>query len=340
MILLVALAFGQDLTDRTATVAAKPPIEVLASGAESLDVSVRRLAIGALVRHDADPCASPWAQRGRYDPSEYVQRETIDALGDKACAAVLWTWATDTSLDATTRALAADASGEADPVRLGEQALALKTDGRAAMFLLVAGLHGNEPAKLRLAEVARAGNLPIERDLYPKLGEAIWFPFADAVAAAEPEVRPSVAAAWLRANPKAARATVARLLHDPDEDVVFDTIEAVREDPGARALLRGVRGVDAKLATGVSVALAKKHLAAPEQERRADAIRTLAADPKSHALLREAWAAPELDDPTRIALATAIATRPDADDRALLTTMLAHELLDVRVIAARALLEG
>lgn len=340
MILVVALAFGQDLTDRTATVVAKAPAEVLALGAASLDVSVRRLAIGALVRHDADPCASPWAQRGRYDPSEYVQRETIDALGDKTCAAVLWTWATDTSLDATTRAVAADASGEADPVKLGEQALALKTDGRAAMYLLVAALHGNEPAKVRLAEVARSGNLPIERDLYPKLGEATWFPFADAVAAAEPEVRPSIAAAWLRADPKAARSTVARLLHDRDEDVVFDTIEALRGDPGAKALLRGVRGVDARLATGAFVPLAKKYVEAPEQERRADAIRTLAADPKSHALLRDAWAAPELDDPTRIVLAAALATAPDAEDRALLTTMLAHELVDVRVIAARALLEG
>ena len=208
------------------------------------------------------------------------------------------------------------------------------------MYLLVAALHGNEPAKVRLAEVARSGNLPIERDLYPKLGEATWFPFADAVVAAEPEVRPSIAAAWFLHDPKAARSTVARLLHDREPDVVFDTIEALRDAPGARSVLRSVRGVDAKLATGVFVPLAKLHLASPEQERRADAIRTLAADPKSHALLRTTWADPDLDDPTRIALATAIATQPDADVRALLTTMLVHELLDVRVIAARALLEG
>lgn len=336
--LLAAAAHADDLVDKRATIAALEPAAVLEAGLGSVDVAVRRDAMHALLAHAAEPCTSPWVARGRYDPSEYVQREVLHVL-DRRCPDVAWAWAIDTDLDASTRALAARLSGVTDPAKLGEQALALRSDGRAALYLLVAANAGNTEAAARLAELARAGNLPIERELYATLAESPTFPFADAFAAAEPEVRPWLAAAWFQADPKHGRGAAARMVHSADLDVRFDVVEALRDDPDATSLLKGAPGLDAKLATGLFPTLARQHAADHDLDRRLDALATLgrSTTPKDRALLRTYAADADLDEPVRVAVARALATHPEPADLDALRTLLTDESLEVRVVAAAAL---
>lgn len=338
--IFVSLALAEEpieLRDATSAPGATEPRAVLEAGAASTDVGPRREALTALIAVEAAPCDAPWTRRGRYDPSPYVQRATIAALQGRGCEALLWSWAEDATVDAHTRAVAALASGEKDPQKLGPLALGLRADGRAALFLHVAARAGEAAAAERLEKLARSGNLPLERELYLALGGDPGFPFAAALAAAEPEVQTWLAAAWFHADPGAARPTVRAYLHDRDPERVFDMIDALREEPGARALLRGVAGVDARLATGLFPGLAERQLASEQLERQLDAVATLARYPDRRGALVPLLTHEE--HPVRLAVARALARDPSPAERRLLAQLLGDELLDVRVVAAAQLVE-
>lgn len=189
-------------------------LPVLLAAAGSADVGLRREALHALIVHDPAPAGGAYGPRGRWDPSEYVQRRTVDALvtrvDEPEARALLAEVYGSPGVPAWTRGYAALATLRAVPAadrpavgaEIARLAAEEPRDGKAA-GLLVAAAHAGDAASLaRLGPWVAAGNLPLERDLI--LGMSAWtFPSARASPARSPRSAPR----WPRRGSARRRAT-------------------------------------------------------------------------------------------------------------------------------------
>ncbi len=228
---------------------------VLEAAASSLDPLERREALPVLIRLEAAPAGGTWGARGRYDPSYFVRRAVIPALGHRAEAeadTLLEGLARETSLEPYTRGLAALELSFRDAARwrapLAELAAATAADPE---LLLLAAAHAGDAAALaRLGERLATGELPMDLSLPRALIRCrlpLQSSLAAAVEAVEPPMAPSLAAAWWVADPVAARPWFVAALADPDEDLSIEAAEWLVElgaaspgpaaSPVARALL-------------------------------------------------------------------------------------------------------
>lgn len=348
----------------------------LEAGAADLDVGVRRAALAALVRAEAAPAGGAWAQRGRYDPSEYVRRAVVDAvaprLAEPESRALLRAIVDDAASDPLTRGAAALAlvDGAADGrVPEAEQAgdrarlaRAAETRGaRAAALLLAAARLGDAAAAQRLGELVRAGNLPMELWVVRALGDrpdpALTRTLAEALEATEPELRLALASALLALGEPSGEAALAAALAG-DEEVALEALDFLAEArPAERALavLRGaarapplVRDAAGALRFGhgegetraVIPLLAHEEPEVRVYATRAAARRLAGPTPLEGAdRLRAALrdALPTADPALQLALIGALGAAPGPQDRAALAALLSDESTRMRVEAAAAL---
>ncbi|MDP2308390.1 MAG: hypothetical protein Q8P18_20395 [Pseudomonadota bacterium] len=237
----------------------------LEAGAADLDVAVRRDAIAALLAADPTPAGGEWGQRGRFDPSEYVQRATVAELGarldEPAARALLRTLVDDAGVSPWVRGAAAIplARGvrdggvpaderEADRARL-TAAAAQVTGGRGGALLLAAAIAGDtaghpDPAAARLADQLAAGNLPMELWFFRAIGESgvgsLVAPLTTALERVEPEIQLALAAALLElGGPAGERALVAALAEGGDRALEALEYLADARSPAADVILEG-----------------------------------------------------------------------------------------------------
>lgn len=233
---------------------------VLVAGAADTDLGVRRLAVGALVRSAPEAAGGAWGRRGRYDPSEYVKRATIDALGgrtdDEAALALLKDFAAAGDVPPWTRARAAVAIARRGP---GERAFlaGIAASNPTAGAQLAGALAGDEAARVRLGERLAEGGIPLELWFFDELGrsgiEGVGPPLTVALDTLEPELRLAAAGALLGLDAGAARAPLLQALR-ADEDTALEALEVLRdvEGPAATEILREALAGGTELTRGVA----------------------------------------------------------------------------------------
>jgi len=385
-LLLLALAAGcvhpapppaVDLTAPLVRPALDPAVRAaLELGASDLDVSVRRDALAALVTADPAPAGGAWGQRGRFDPSAYVQRATIDRLAarmdEPASRDLVRALLADTAADPWARGAAALTLARAgrdgkvpatelaaDHARLAEAAAAAQ-GSRGGALLLAAAIGGDAPARARLGEQLSTGNLPLELWFFRAIGEsgvnALVAPLVQALDRVEPEIQLPVAAALLALGSPVGERTLAAAMTE-SEDRALEAIECLNgvRTPGADGVLRGALGAGPLARAAATLALfargegevdsALRVLSGDDAELSALAAQAagarLRADPElpGRDRLRVALreALPEAGPSVQLALIDALGTSTLAADRAALTELLADESIRVRVAAAAAL---
>ncbi|MDP2314163.1 MAG: hypothetical protein Q8P41_14770, partial [Pseudomonadota bacterium] len=330
----------------------------------------------ALVRADAAPGGGVWGQRGRFDPSEYVQRATVDALATRLdepeARAVLRALVDDPNAGPWARGAAGivlaraardgalpAAERDTDRARLATAAGSV-SGGRGGALLLAAAIAGDTPARTRLAELLSAGNLPLELWFFRAMGESgvdtLAAPLAQALERVEPEIQLAVAAALLDLGaPAGERALTAALT--ADEERALEALEYLVDarGPAADGLLKAALAGPALVHDGAELALfgrgqgevrdVVRMLGNEDAERRAWAAeaagRRLRLEPGIDGgdRLRATLrdALPDADPTLQLALIEALAGSPVPEDRAALTTLLEDEAARVRVAAAAAL---
>ena len=385
-LLLLALAAGcvhrappppVDLSAPLVRAPLAPAVQaVLALGAADLDVSVRRDAIATLLTADPAPAGGAWGQRGRFDPSAYVQRAAVDRLAlridETPARDLLRALLADPAADPWARGAAPLALARggrdgkvpatelaADRTRLAEAAAAAQ-GSRAGALLLAAAVAGDTPARTRLAEQLSAGNLPLELWFFRAIGEsrvdALVGPLVQALDRVEPEIQLAVAAALLElGSPAGERALAAAVTES--EDRALEALEYVVDvrAPAADAVLRGALAA-APLARDAAtlalfgrgegdIAAVLRLLAEGDAELRVLAATAAGVRLRADAALQGQdrlrvalrEALPEADPSLQLALIGALGGSPVAADRAALTELLADESIRVRVAAAAAL---
>lgn len=143
---------------------------LLAEAAGDLDEAVRARALGALVSSSPEAAGGPWAPRGLYDPSPWVQRAAVDALQQRhpepASRTLLAKTAQRTDLDTYVRCAAAAAlQTDAPPgllVTVQQAEGAAAAPWRAAPCALAAAQLGDTAAVSRLGAILAEGDLPLD----------------------------------------------------------------------------------------------------------------------------------------------------------------------------------
>jgi hypothetical protein len=388
MMLLWLLAAGPGCAHRAAPLpvdlaapVTRVPLEpavraALEAGAADLDVSVRRDAIAALVTADPAPAGGAWGQRGRFDPSEYVQRATVAALeprlAEAEARALLRTLVEDTAAGPWVRGAAAIAlarAGRDGAVPADEQgadraritaASAQLTGGRGGALLLAAAIAGDTAAAGRLADQLAAGNLPLELWFFRAIGESglssLVPPLVTALDRVEPEIQLALAAALLElGSPVGERALVAAL--GEGEERALEAIEYLAEarSPAAEGVLKGALVGAPVFHDAAALALFGRGQGELREVVRVlgdgdvggrllaaqAAGRRLTLDPTAEGAdrLRAALrdALPEADPGLELAAIEALGGSRVPADRAALTTLLDSESVRIRVAAAVAL---
>lgn len=338
---------------------------VLEAGAADLEVDVRRRALAALVRLDPEPGGGSWGLRGRYDPDPFVVRAVADALGERgaepSARELLRELAAAPGVEPLTRGHAALVLVGLDPASGPEvDRLARAESGwRAAALHLAAAAGGVPGAPERLAGVLAEGELPLDlgflRDLVRHAPASAAAGLEAGIPRLEPELQPAARVA-LYALTGEHLGPLRAGLQGGDQELALELLERADEleDPLALPLLRlaqrGTREVRKaavlrRIARGDGApAPAFAALDGEDLELRVLAARALGGwreredpqDPRARAALH---AAARSEDPgVQLAALTALARRPDAEDRAVLQALLDDESLRVRVIAAEALL--
>lgn len=183
---------------------------LLESSAGDLDEAVRAEALGALVLASTEPAGGPWAPRGLYDPSPWVQRAAVDALAarpaDPAAVDLLSATAARPDLDPYVRCAAGAAlRGRAPEGLLATVQAAEEQAGapwKAAPCALAAAQLGDEAAIARLGAILREGDLPLDIRFLDDVGRsgfaALVEPLTEAAELVEDALLPAVGAALLR----------------------------------------------------------------------------------------------------------------------------------------------
>lgn len=358
-------------SDPTAVAVALPTFQsVLERGASDVEVPVRRKALAALIHTSAEPAGGAWGQRGRYDPSAYVQRAVITVLQSRIqepeTRALLTSLVQATGADPYVRGMAGLALARADASARALLASAAAAEGgwKAGGLLLAAAVAGDDAAKSRLVQFIERGNLPLDTWFLRELGNSalpeLVPPLQAALPRTEEEARLSVAVSLFALAPDAARPTLAEVLASEDEDRALEVLDwlAISPQPEALPLLRQANGTPfiADAAKMVLIGKGEGDLSAtfpllsdPESDPDLRELAILAIDARlhqeptqrGHARAR-ALVRPYLQSSrTRLVLAAAraLSTAPTEDDQAaVLTRLQAEESLALQVDLAAAFL--
>ncbi len=348
------------------------PRGVLAQGSEALDVSVRQQALGQLVRHSADPAGGSWAARALYDPSIYVQRRAIEALGGRleepAAADLLLEVVGRDGVEPYTRGLAGRllaAHGDHRALPPLQTALAAaEEDWQRAPLALAAAMLGDADALSQLQQSLRRGEFPLEVDFFLALGTCGLGGLAEPLAAGarrlEEDLVLPAAAALLQLGSDAGPALFRATLSGGDLELQLQALDFLAPVAGPEAddLIQKARltgGTTVSTYAGL-VQLARgegsprdalEHSRGLDREDRQQAIWALghylatSAEPRQEAQVRDRLRQ-ALGDVELMVVHQAIralARSGTADDLPALEELMQQEFVGVRVAAASAALE-
>ncbi|MFH1469280.1 MAG: HEAT repeat domain-containing protein [Pseudomonadota bacterium] len=228
------------------------PREVLERGAGSLDVTIRKRSLTALVAHAPAVELTAIAQRGLYDPSRYVRRDVVDSLAarlpEEAAASLLRGVLNRGDMDPFARAWAGAALvAHGDPEAAASLAAAWRAERSAwdrAPLALAAMSAGDAEAEAALAAALREGDVPLEPRLFLDLarsGHAGLVPaLREARALLEEELLLPMGVALLLLGDSEGQDIVWGALDGDDELLGMEAVDLLRElsAPAAATLLR------------------------------------------------------------------------------------------------------
>jgi len=333
----------------------------LERGASSLDVSTRMRSLDLLLRCVPTAELQGLALRAFYDPSAWVRRRAVEALGarrpEPETTALLETALARPELGSATRARAGELlleRGQPDlSAQLSAAWRALPRGWESVPLALVALRAGDAEAEAVVAAALREGLFPQEAGFFVTVGESGHAGLAGALREARPLVEEDLQAplglALLLLGDADGETLLTAALRGDDELAAMEAIDVLRtsDDPSARTLLaqtrgaRGIAGVYADLLAvgdgGAPLALAVSALSDADPARRClglEAIgRRLAAVPLGEGLKRTEREAHDLalsalEDPEGEVRACAARALPDLArpaDRALLEPLVAAQ---------------
>jgi len=348
------------------------PTGVLAEGAEALDVTIRQLSLGQLVRFSEDPGGGDWAGRALHDPSPYVRRRAVEALGSRLPEELsrirLQEVVGRADIDAYTRGQAARLLASAEDhstLPVVQEALASsQEDWERAPLAFAALVLGDDDALEGLDEALRRGDFPMEVDFFLDLGLSGRAELAEPLAAAterlEEDLLLPAAVSLIRLGHDRGSRLVREALGAEDPEIRLQALDFLADLEGdeATALIERARASGpppvSSYAELVAFArgegsprLALEQAASIDREDRQQAVwamgrHLLAAPETRHAsdlrrALRRALGDVELVVVHEAIEALAVAGRPG--DVPALEELLQQELLGVRVAVAAAILE-
>lgn len=348
------------------------PRGVLALGAESLDVSVRQQSLGQLVRHSAEPGGGAWGPRALLDPSPYVQRRGIEALGDRLpepqAAEQLVQLVRRVEAEPYTRGLAGRllaAHGDTRVLPDLQEALAATTDDwERAPLALAAAMMGDTAALTQLQTALSRGDFPLEVDFFLACGvaglEGLAGPLATGAQRLEEDLVLPAAASLLWLDPPAGAALFRDALGSDDPELrlqAVDFLADVDSDIAAELLLRAQAGGPEMVTRYATLALlargegspreALEQAHSPDREDRQQATWALgrylvaAESPRQEAAVRATLRA-ALGDVELMVVHEAIRSvglSGVAEDLPALEELMQQEFAAVRVAAAAAMLD-
>ncbi|HNH47142.1 MAG TPA: hypothetical protein PKY30_08895, partial [Myxococcota bacterium] len=223
---------------------------VLEEGAASTDLSIRKKSLQTLIVQSAEPAGGTWGKRGRWDPSPYVQRATVDALkkrGSEAeSIAMLEELVRSPTVEPYTRGYAALALPK-DKDRLAwleKEAATVPGWAAAPMWLAVA--QGGSAAGLeQLRQALLTGEVPLEAGFFEALGNSgleVGEVLEAGLPKMEPELQPLAATALLQLRPAAAQTYFKGVFGGEEEEAIADCIDLIAGSPAPQAteLLQGL----------------------------------------------------------------------------------------------------
>lgn len=278
------------LPEQVDAVGSTDPLAALSAGADSMDPGPRGRALALLITNVGP---EPWGPRALLDPSDWVRRGAIEALGrrgDPVSRTLLEGVAADTRADPYLRGLAAmRAPG---PASAGAITVALAAEHeawRVAPLALAAVQLGDEAARAPLVASVASGELPLDLEFLLELGRSGEATLVGALEQAQERVEDEmvlpVASARLTLGDATAEQVFRKALAADDEEQRLEALDFLVEvdHPAATTLLRRASTDGPELVTWYAdLALASREgnpdvfaraYAEPDREVRALAVR-------------------------------------------------------------------
>ena len=220
------------------------------SAAADLDVGIRGVALGALIRASPDPAGGSWGQRAMFDPSPWVQREGVTALGQRLpeaeSAELLLSLAERDTADPYARTLAALTLADQGDRRAApamSRCMAVTESWKALPCALGAARLSDPAGEARLKEALAEQELPLDLRFVNALGDSglafLGPELAAAVGWVEEPLRVPVGVALFELDPALGAPVVRSFLAEPDLQVRLEVLDllADSEQTEAEALL-------------------------------------------------------------------------------------------------------
>jgi len=348
------------------------PRAVLAEGAQALDVSVRQLSLGQLVRHSELPGGGGWTPRALLDPSPYVQRRAIEALGDRLpepeAATELLQVLKREGVEPYTRGMAGTrlaAQGDARALAPLQAALSDVDEAWAqAPLALPCAMLGDTDALALLQAGLRRGDFPLELDFFLALGNSgltgLREPLAEGAGRLEEDLIAPAAASLVRLGSPAGEALFREMLSAPDPELrlqALDFLAPLEGDVAAGLIAKATGPGPASVSAYAELVQLARGEGTPrdalafsrsiDREDRQQAVWALGhylvavPDPKQEGAVRERLDQ-ALDDVELLVVHEALKALARAgvpDDLPALEELMQQEFVAVRVAAASAILE-
>lgn len=222
---------------------------VLEEGAASTDLTIRKKSLQTLIVQSAEPAGGAWGKRGRWDPSPYVQRATVDALkkrgSETESVAMLEDLVRSPTVEPYTRGYAALALPR-DKDRLAwleKEAVGVPAWAAAPLWLAMAQ-SGSDRGVEQLRQALTTGEVPLEVSFFEALANS-GLELGEALEAGlpkmEPELQPLAATALLQLRPAAAQTYFKGVFAGEEEEAMADCIDLIGNSPAplANELLQG-----------------------------------------------------------------------------------------------------
>ncbi|MEQ1566374.1 MAG: hypothetical protein ABMA64_12105 [Myxococcota bacterium] len=222
------------------------PLSLLEQSAGSLDPAPRARALALLVENGDDP--DHWGQRALLDPSDWVRRAGIEALGrrgDAPSRALLERAAADSEGDPYLRAMAAMAApGPTASAAMADALTRERQSWRVAPLALAAVRLGDGSARPALEQALAQGELPLDLPFLREVGRSEERSLVTALARAqgrvEDELALPLASARLMLGDADAEATLRQAVTAPDEERQLEALDVLvdLDLPTALALVK------------------------------------------------------------------------------------------------------
>lgn len=239
--------------------------------ASGLEPTPRARALGLLVARSPSPAGGPWGPRALWDPSPWVQRAGVLALGQRLpeteSAALLEGFVARGDVDPYVRSKAAMLLGTDAAATLVSAAWRSEHEAwRVAPLALAAAVLGDPDAVGALGDALAAGEIGLEVDFLRDVGQSGLTDLLPALRASaahvEEELALPVAAAQLALGDAAGEQALRKALADPDEELRLEALDYVSrlDHEAAEALLRKARAHGPDLVRWYAdLALASRH---------------------------------------------------------------------------------